>query len=181
MQGLVADDQQAYVAAVMSRIKTAVQQVVADARATSTPLPAAKELAELLEAGLPRVRDGLDPYFARVGPFYDTAGAQLQLGQITKQAVANRRRDGSILAMQSGDGHWVYPAWQFTGQGALHRNLVPVLKALRGLDGWTAAVWLVNDHLDLGDRSPRTALADGVDPNVVTELATHDSSALLAP
>lgn len=65
--------------------------------------------------------------------------------------------------MRTADGQWLYPAWQFTGGGGIHPVLVPVLKALRGLDRWAAGVWLVAAHPDLSGSSPRQALRDGAD------------------
>lgn len=92
----------------------------------------------------------------------------------------SRRTNQTVLAMQTGDGHWLYPAWQFTGQGSIHAALAPVLKALRGLDRWMAGVWLVAEHPDLGGRSPRRALRNGVDSGDVARLALHDKQALAA-
>ena len=80
----------------------------------------------------------------------------------------------------AGDGQWLYPAWQFTGDGRVHGVLAPVLKALRGLDRWAAGVWLVSAHPDLDGSSPREALRAGTDADSVARLAQHDKTTLVA-
>lgn len=115
----------------------------------------------------------LDPYYARVGPFYETAGAMHQL-DCTEASLTERRSRGEVLVMAVRSGDWLYPAWQFTGKGAVHPQLTPVLVALRGMDGWLAGVWLVSAHPDLDGRSPRQALREGERPAVVAWVAQHD-------
>ena len=144
-------------------------------------LPEPHDLALLLGAGLPGAGPAdLDPHFDGLGPFYDSSGALHQLGGVTKQALASRRTNESVLAMRTGDGQWLYPAWQFSGDGGVHPVLVPALKALRGLDRWAAGVWLVTAHPDLSGSSPRQALRDGTDPETVARLARRDTAALVA-
>ena len=75
------------------------------------------------EAGdeFPDVPSGLDPHYADLGPFFDSQDAAHQLGHITRQTLSARRKTRSVLAMRAGDGTWIYPAWQFTGAGTIHR------------------------------------------------------------
>lgn len=144
-----------------------------------TEVPDPDALADLLGATIPDPGPAeLDPYFAGVGPFYGSSGARVQLRGITKQALDSRRRNQTILAMQTGGGHWLYPAWQFTGQGTIHDALVPVLRALRGMDRWAAAVWLVSEHPDLKGLTPRQALRELINPEAVARVAQHDKAML---
>ena len=135
---------------------------------------------ELPEPRVWQPRSEEDREVAGLGPFYYSAGARHQLGGITKQALDSRRTHESVLAMRAGDGQWLYPAWQFTGDGRVHGVLAPVLKALRGLDRWAAGVWLVSAHPDLDGSSPREALRAGADADSVAMLAQHDKTALVA-
>ncbi|MFT3873048.1 MAG: hypothetical protein QM714_10440 [Nocardioides sp.] len=171
-----------YVDSVLNELRVALLPRVARLAEAGWAVPAPSDLADLLGAGLPAagVDVALDEHFADLGPFYDSAGARLQLGLRTKQALDSRRKTQTVLAMQTGDGTWLYPAWQFTGDGQVHHVLRPALKALRGMDRWQAGVWLVSEHPDLGDISPRQALREGVDPAAVARVAAHDKAALAA-
>jgi len=178
MSGLSYQD---YVDSVLLEVRPQLLARVRELFDRGSALPEPRDLAMLLGAGLPGASPAeLDPHYADLGPFYDSAGALHQLGQVTKQALASRRTNESVLAMRTGDGQWLYPAWQFTGTGGIHPVLVPVLKALRGLDRWAAGVWLVAHHPDLSGSSPRQALRDGTDPDTVAQLALRDKTALAA-
>ena len=169
---------QQYTAAVLAALHDDVLERVTRLQRAGTPLPDPGRLADLLRANLPDTPSGLDPHYADLGPFYDSRGAAHQLGGISKQALSDRRRTGSVLAMRAGNRTWLYPSWQFTGAGAVHRSLVPALRALRPLDRWAAGVWLVGEHPDLEGRSPRTALREGEDPGRVAALAAADAEVL---
>ncbi|OIQ80318.1 hypothetical protein GALL_379360 [mine drainage metagenome] len=134
----------------------------------------------LTRRDLPDTPNGLDPHYADLGPVFDSRGAAAQLGGITEQALSVRRKTGRVLAMRTGNGTWVYPAWQFTGAGTVHPGLTPVLRALRPLDRWAAGVWLASAHPELNGRSPRAALGEGDDPHRVAALATADAAILTA-
>lgn len=178
MAGLSPQD---YVDSVLLEVRPRLLDRVRELSRRGSALPEPRDLAQLLGAGLPGAGPAdLDPHFSDLGPFYDSAGALHQLGGVTKQALASRRTNETVLAMRSGDGQWLYPAWQFTGAGGIHPALVPVLKALRGLDRWAAGVWLVAAHPDLSGASPRQALRDGTDPATVARLARRDTSTLVA-
>lgn len=169
-----------YTAEVLAGIERRLRERVTRLAASGTLLPSPQELADLLGSNLPDTPTELDPHFADLGPFYASDGAMRQLGGLTKQALDSRRRTQTVLAMQAGDGTWLYPAWQFDGLGSIHRALTPVLKALRSVDRWQAGVWLVAEHPDLGGVSPRHALRDGVAPADVARVAEHDRQRLVA-
>ncbi len=112
-----------------------------------------------------------NPMADLVGPFYDTPRVQALL-DVSKQAVSDRRKHGSVMAMRTGDGLWVYPVFQFEGR-RIKPALTGVLRLFRGYDGWTACVWLTTTHDELGGRSPLTWLTQGLDEGVVLRLAAH--------
>lgn len=115
-----------------------------------------------------------NPLLELVGPFYDAAGATRCLG-VDAEALTAEQADGGVLGMRTSDGVWVFPAWQFAEAGGVHPELRAVVRALRRLDGWSAGVWLNSVHIDLNGLTPRQALAAGVDPCDVAQLATQDA------
>lgn len=149
------------------------------AQASASQLPSAADLTRHIATTLPQHHD-LHPIYARLGSFYDTEGARRHLGGMSKQAVAKRRAAGMVLAMQTSDGRWLYPTWQFSPAGGVRQQLAPVLREFAGVDGWTAATWLMNPHPALGGDTPREFLADEGSPQRVVELARHDAAALVA-
>ena len=171
---------QEYTRAVLAEVQVDLLERVGRLQRAGTPLPAPSLLAELLRANLPDTPSGVDPHYADVGPFYDSRGAARQLGGISKQALSERRRTRSVLAMRAGDGTWLYPAWQFTGTGTVHPVLAPVLRALGAVDRWAAGVWFVSEHPGLGGRSPRASLREGDDPREVAAVAAGDAATLAA-
>jgi hypothetical protein len=57
------------------------------------------------------------PFDAVIGPFYDTTGLTKWLG-VSRQALHQRVKVGSILGCPLDDGAIVYPAWQFVDNDA---------------------------------------------------------------
>ena len=112
--------------------------------------PPVEEIVDLYTDLLPAADFALD---AEIGPFYDTTNAATILGGITKQAVASRRANGSILAVQSAEGRWAYPTFQFAG-GDVDARLLPAIQALRGCPRWSVALWFVTPNDDLGEATP---------------------------
>ncbi|HET8601264.1 MAG TPA: hypothetical protein VFL99_13125 [Segeticoccus sp.] len=98
-----------------------------------------EELAQRMVAALPSQH----AWDERLGPFYDTAGLVTWLG-ISRQALADRVRRGTLLACRTADGHLVYPALQFARDGAVRPGVVDAVGQFTraGADGWAIAVWL---------------------------------------
>jgi hypothetical protein len=94
------------------------------------------------------------PYDEPLGPFYDTTGLVSWLG-VSRQAVADRVRRGTLLACRTQDGHLVYPAWQFARDGAVRPGVVEAVGefARRGADGWSTALWLTTPSDVFGGQS----------------------------
>src|SRR5918994_3616843 len=113
--------------------------------------------------------------WAELGPFYSTAGIARVLGGISRQAVEERRRRRTILALRTADDVWVYPAFQLDDRNRVVRGLADVLDRFHPRardDEWMVASFLaaaqpgldgrtVVDHLRAGgDLGPALALAD---------------------
>ncbi|HRD59507.1 MAG TPA: hypothetical protein PLZ93_03900 [Nocardioides sp.] len=123
---------------------------------------------------------GMHPYFAAIGPFYDEQGAAHWLGNITPRELERRRDRHQVLAMQTLDGTWLFPAWQLTPDGHVLLPLLPALRALAGLDRWLAGAWLINGHPALDGQSPRQALSGGADPKWIATLALQDQNSMVS-
>ena len=130
-----------------------------------------EQVADQLVAALPATRHAYD---LELGPFYDTAGLTHWLG-VSRQALADRVRRGSLLACRTQDGHLVYPAFQFDGSGGIRAGLAPVLKIFAGYDGWLVATWLTTATDALDGSSAMDWLALGRDETAVTDLARADA------
>lgn len=114
---------------------------------SGTLAPPEDEVVHALLAALPQRTE--DPALAEaLGPMYDTSGVMRVLG-VTKQAVDDRRRKGSILALRTNDDIWVYPVFQFDAN-RIHPGLLPAVRVLRDSPPWASALWFVtpNEHLE---------------------------------
>lgn len=117
---------------------------------------------------------------AEVGPFFDTDGARVALGGVTKQAISARVSAGRLLGLRlAADGssrdRMVYPAWQF--RPMVLRQMSAVLAAAgfdpsRPTTGWTIAAWLTTPDPDLEGLMPLQMLEAGHVGSVI--LAARD-------
>ena len=91
-----------------------------------------------------------------LGPFYGPGQVTRLLGDISRQAVADRRRRGTLLGLKTADGVWVYPTFQFGSDLEILHGLPAVLKVLADskVDHWTLAGWLASPLEALGGLSP---------------------------
>ena len=123
--------------ALRERIAARVEDLRASGR--TLDLGDVDELADRMVAALPTVHPLDEP----LGPFYDTAGLVAWLG-ISRQALFDRVRRGTVLACRTADGHLVYPSLQFGRNGAVRPGVVEAVGAFtrRGVDGWAVGAWL---------------------------------------
>lgn len=108
-----------------------------------------QRIATAMAAALPSVtvHDQL------VGPFYDTAGLTSWLG-VSKQAIAKRVKNNTLIGCQLESGTWVYPTWQFTDAATVDQHLLQVWQILRGhANAWTAALWMCSPNPALNDET----------------------------
>ena len=98
-----------------------------------------EELSDRMIAALPTVH----PLDQPLGPFYDTSGLTAWLG-ISRQALFDRVRRGTVLACRTPDGHLLYPSLQFGRNGAVRTGVIDAVGAFtrRGADGWAVGAWL---------------------------------------
>lgn len=123
--------------ALRARLTARVEDLRAQGR--TLDLGEVDDLAERMLAALPTVH----PLDQPLGPFYDTAGLVAWLG-ISRQALFDRVRRGTVLACRTSDGHLVYPSLQFGRNGGVRPGVVEAVGAFtrRGVDGWSVGAWL---------------------------------------
>lgn len=110
------------------------------------------------------------PVNALFGPFYRTDQVATLLG-VTRQAVADRVRQRSLLGMRTTEGTWVYPTLQFDGRHLL-AGLSAVLRTFdRGDDGWAIAAWLTSPHAALDGERPIDRVRTARDLDRIARLA----------
>ncbi len=136
----------------------------------------AREIAESWAAQLPLTPSPLEEL---TGPFYDTPSLRKWLG-VTRQALDSRARHGSILALMTGDGTRVYPAWQWRADKSTVPHLAEVLPPLLAgsHDPWTVALWMTAP-VDWGDGREVPAwkwLDEDLDPTPVLDEARADGA-----
>lgn len=83
---------------------------------------------------------------------------------------------GDLIGMQTADGVWVYPAFQFTAAGAVRIDLLPVLRHFTGHSGWSVSVWLQTPLDELDDATPEAWLTAGRDHELVHRLGARAAS-----
>lgn len=110
-----------------------------------------------------------NPMADLVGPFYDTSGVRAMLAT-SRQSINQRTQRGTLLGVQTSDGAWLYPTFQFAGK-TLRPELVSVLRLLRDQPRWSVAVWLRGPTEDLDGQSPEQWLDTQQDPAIVERLA----------
>lgn len=171
----------AYEDDVIASLRPRLDVIVSRLTEAGTPLPAPDELAEAMVAAVPGATS-LSEYDRLLGPFYSSTGAMRMLDVPTKQALADRRRRGTLLAARTSDDVWVYPSFQFDPKArSVRRSLVPVLAELKTAPRWGAALWLVSEHEELGGRSPlKAAAASAKDRELVCRLAAQYAQAVAA-
>lgn len=134
--------------------EAALVELVADTRPDADPAAAGRRAALMAVAG--RI------WSEQLGPVYDTAGVAEVFGGVTKQAVSDRVRRRRLLALRTGSGRLVYPAFQFRGRDVVD-GLAQVLGRIGAdeTEAWTVASWLTTTDPALGNRSPIEALRAG--------------------
>lgn len=127
------------------------------------------ELAARMLAAVPAPSPWRD-----LGPFYSTSGLARVLGGVSRQAIEERRRRRTILALRTADDVWVYPAFQLDDRNRVVRGLSQVLERFHPEtpdDEWMVAAFVAASQPGLGDRSIVEHLRSGGDVAQVVALA----------
>lgn len=112
---------------------------------------------------------------ALLGPFWTGARTREALGLNSRQALASRASNGSVLALKSADGDVFYPISQFQrrsdGTVEVKPALVPFLRHLRHFDPWAVGVLLHTPAPELGNLTPLDWARQDRDPATLIHLA----------
>lgn len=126
-----------------------------------------RELAGRISSVLPRD----DPTAEVIGPVYETADLVSWLG-ITRQALHKRVQRHDVLALKTGDGYTIYPAWQFDADGKVRPGVATSTRELaRVMDDWMRALWFAGATPELEELSAAQWLSEGRDPATVISAA----------
>lgn len=108
-------------------------------------------------------------------PVLDRARARQTLGLKSRQALASRVSNGSVLALKSADGAVLYPVSQFhrrsDGTAEVKPALVAFLRTLRAFDPWAVGVLLHTPAPELGGLTPMGWARQDRDPDTLADLA----------
>ncbi|MGW8566968.1 hypothetical protein [Isoptericola sp. NPDC055881] len=116
------------------------------------------EIARAMVGALPR----RTTYDALVGPFYDIAGVRRLFGDVTRQAVDQRRRRNGLLRVITRDHHSLFPVFQFD-RGRVRPEVLDLLGPLGAIDdqdGWIRATWFATPAAALDGQTPRQVVTD---------------------
>ena len=107
-----------------------------------------------------------------LGPSYDTKQVRELLGS-SRQAVHERAKRGTLLALRGGDGQSRFPAFQFGPAGRPLPALASILQVLRPVvaSPYTIASWFVTEALELEGKTPAEWLREGRDPGDAVRVA----------
>lgn len=128
-----------------------------------------EELARRMVAVMPTP----SPWGDLLGTFFSPGKVARILGDISRQAVADRRNRGTLLGLKTADGTWVYPAFQFDDNHRVLPGLAAVVRTLREseIDDWTLASWLMTQQVALDGRSPIEWLRADLDQEQLSSVA----------
>jgi len=132
-------------------------------------LGTAQEIAKRMLASVPAPSD----WDELLGPCFSTSGVAQLLGNISRQAIAERRDRRTLLGLRTADGSFVYPVFQFDAHNEVLPGLAEVLQRFdrENVDEWTVAGWLVASQHSLEGDSVVDTLASGRAREKVVELA----------
>lgn len=113
-----------------------------------------------------------------LGPAYTTRYVRDLFGS-TKQAVSDRVRRGTLLALRNEAGDLIYPAFQFGPDGQPLAGVADVIAAFKGAveTPYTIASWLVSPEAELGGSTPVEQLRRGR-REAVADVARHHAAGL---
>jgi hypothetical protein len=153
-------DDEGWVDAVTAALREGLAARAAAARANggaASDLGSPVAVADRMLASVPTP----SPWRA-LGPLFSTKGVARVLGDVSRQAVEDRRKRGRIIALRTADGTWVYPAFQFDQHNRPIAGLTDAFSILVDAYGdWTAASAMLGAQTELGGRSIVEHLTSG--------------------
>ena len=114
-----------------------------------------------------------------LGPAYETKQVRELLGN-SRQAVHERAKRGTLLAVRGDDGQPRFPAFQFGPAGKPLPALAAILEVLRPVvaSPYTIASWFVTEATELEGKTPAEWLREGRDPGAALRAASRYAARL---
>lgn len=109
-----------------------------------------------------------------IGSSWSSTKLRAELGGVSRQALNQRVRRGTLLGLPTGDGVTVYPVFQFHRRGGrveVLPGLQPIVKALSDQSAWSVAVLLNTAAPELDGATPVEWERRGGDADRLAELA----------
>lgn len=130
-------------------------------------------------AALGIARPGL--WEEQLGPLLTSAGVRELLGGVSREALAQRVKRGTVLALRDERGRVRYPLLQLDERSRTpYRELAPLIRLFRdrGLSGWELMAFLTTRQRELRGDPPLEWLREGRDPELVLALAGEAADVL---
>lgn len=118
----------------------------------------------------------------QLGPLLASAQLRSLLGGISREALAQRVKRGTLLALRDQRGKVRYPLFQLDESAATPYPQVPALIKLfrdRGLSSWELATFMTTPQPELSDRSPVDWMRSSGNEQLLLAVA-RESAATLA-
>lgn len=163
--------QRDYESAVLAAVSEGLHERVAGLGRDPHSLGSPRAVADRMLATVPLAH----PWDGQIGPFYDTPSVVRLLG-ISKQAVADRVRRGTLVAATTRQGRVVYPTWQFAGSRVSPQiSRIAAIFRDSAADGWAIASWFTTAAGVLDGKTPLEWLRDEGPEEPVAELAADSA------
>jgi predicted helicase len=151
-----------------------VARIVRVSMETVRIVKALPPLGDLVEGEKVRQVAGHTPWADVVGPVYTTDQVRELLGGATRQAIADRVEQRTLLCLTTRDEHRVYPAFQFANRVVVPGLNQVLTRLVDAVDDWTLASWLRAGQPELGGASVMDRLtADGRAEEAVLRMAEN--------
>ena len=135
--------------------------IVAASEKTRAALTASAFATGARGRALLRGREHLETLLADAGGTFSQEQVQTALSGISRQAIDKRVREGSLLSVPGPNGVRRFPVCQFLADGSLVKGMKELQAALPVRGPWSAFLFLMQPHADLGGRTPLDVLKDG--------------------
>ncbi len=97
-----------------------------------------------------------------------SAAEVAELLDLSRQAVDDRRKAGTLIGLKGTKRGYRYPKWQFSDDGLVLDGLPEILTTLGTLGSWAKAAFILNRNKRLNDERPLDLLRRGESKRVHT-------------
>jgi hypothetical protein len=167
-----------YTQAALDRLASELHRFAAKAEAQDRTVDEVDLLVDALISFFPDVDEvsATQDLVDRVGPFWSAHKTREALGLSSRQALSERTKNGSVLALRTSDNRLLYPLWQFRRTQGNSVEVLPALRplisGLRGADSWSVALLMVIPADDLDGATPlEVARSNNDDPKCLVPFA----------